>query len=124
MATPAKRFRIDPRLIWPLAGLAALLLFNALFSKNFFVIEVRDGVFDTRNQLLLHDLGITPDDEGEFSATFGVSVSLALALLRDPAGDIALSVPVEFGNDENVHEDICGVVAVSDSDVDGLCLGL
>ena len=30
-------------LVWPVAGLALLLLFNALFTKNFFHIEMRDG---------------------------------------------------------------------------------
>lgn len=31
------------KLIWPVAGLALLLLFNFLFTENFFRIEVRDG---------------------------------------------------------------------------------
>jgi simple sugar transport system permease protein len=30
-------------LLWPVAGLALLLIFNALFTPNFFHIEVRDG---------------------------------------------------------------------------------
>lgn len=31
------------RLLWPLAGLAAVLLFDALFVPSFFALEVRDG---------------------------------------------------------------------------------
>lgn len=30
-------------LLWPVAGLALLLIFNALFTPNFFHLEVRDG---------------------------------------------------------------------------------
>jgi hypothetical protein len=39
---------------------------------------------------------VTPDDAGDFSSRFGMSVDLALALLRDPSGDIPLSVPIAF----------------------------
>ncbi|MHC4421941.1 MAG: ABC transporter permease, partial [Planctomycetota bacterium] len=32
-----------PRIIWPLAALAVLLLFNLVFTEGFFSLEVRDG---------------------------------------------------------------------------------
>jgi hypothetical protein len=63
------------------------------------VIKSRGGTYATRNELVLHDLDVTPDDGGGFSATFGMSLDLALALLRDPSGDIALSMPVDVGKD-------------------------
>ena len=30
-------------LVWPLLGLLALLLFNAIFTPSFFHLEIRDG---------------------------------------------------------------------------------
>src|ERR1044071_3820547 len=30
-------------LVWPVAGLALLLIFNLIFTENFFHVEVRDG---------------------------------------------------------------------------------
>ncbi len=59
------------------------------------IVASHDG-YRTKNKLVLHDLDVTPDDAGEFSSRFGISVDLALALLRDPSGDIPLSVPVAF----------------------------
>jgi hypothetical protein len=59
------------------------------------IVASHDG-YKTKNELVLHDLDVTPDDGGEFSSRFGMSVDLALALLRDPSGDIPLSVPVAF----------------------------
>ncbi len=48
--TPAPSGRFQKReirwwssLLWPVAGLALLLIFNALFTPNFFHLEVRDG---------------------------------------------------------------------------------
>ena len=59
------------------------------------IVASQDG-YETKNKLVLHDLGVTPDDAGDFSSRFGMSVDLALALLRDPSGDIPLSVPIAF----------------------------
>jgi simple sugar transport system permease protein len=38
-----KEIRWWSSLVWPVAGLALLLIFNALFTPNFFHLEVRDG---------------------------------------------------------------------------------
>ena len=37
----------DSRLFWPVLALLLLLLFNALFTKNFFHFEIRDGILAT-----------------------------------------------------------------------------
>lgn len=47
-------------------------------------------------RLVLHRLDVAALDPGVFEERFGVSLPLALALLRDPAGDIALPVPVRI----------------------------
>jgi hypothetical protein len=57
------------------------------------IVASHDG-YRTKNKLVFHDLDVTPDDASDFSSRFGISVDLALALLRDPSGDIPLSVPV------------------------------
>jgi len=63
------------------------------------VLEAHGDGYRTRNELVLHDLDVTPEDGAGFSSRFGMSVDLALALLRDPAGDISLSMPIEFDAD-------------------------
>jgi Domain of Unknown Function (DUF748) len=43
----------------------------------------------------LHDLGLSSGAEGVFARTFGIGLPLAMALLRDPRGNIGLHVPME-----------------------------
>lgn len=50
--------------------------------------------YATENDLLLHDLRLDSADPGSFERQFGTSLDFALALLRDPSGDIRLPVPV------------------------------
>lgn len=52
---------------------------------------------DARNHVVLHDLRVQARDPGQFEKTFGIGIDLALALLRDPGGDIALDVPLDYG---------------------------
>jgi hypothetical protein len=59
-------------------------------------IRIRGPRYDTRNQITLHKLGVTAQKPGDFEARFGIPLDLALALLRDPSGDISLSVPVGY----------------------------
>jgi hypothetical protein len=50
--------------------------------------------YATENDLLLHDLRLDSADAGRFEQQLGTSLDFALALLRDPSGDIRLPVPV------------------------------
>ncbi len=61
-------------------------------------IDLRQRGNRTRaeTELTLHDLQLAPQGEDTFAKLFGVPVSVALALLRDPAGNIGLSIPVEM----------------------------
>ncbi|HYC54893.1 MAG TPA: DUF748 domain-containing protein [Candidatus Binatia bacterium] len=58
-------------------------------------IKLRGSKIEVTNDLLLHKLGISLQDPKTFEKSFGVPVDLALALLRDPAGNIRLSIPVK-----------------------------
>jgi hypothetical protein len=50
--------------------------------------------YETRNHLVLHDLRVDTLEGNDFASTFGMSLDVALALLRDVSGDIAISAPV------------------------------
>ena len=58
-----------------------------------------DGVIDADNQVTLHRFQIDADDPGVFAETFGMDLGLALALLTDLNGDIALPVNVQMAED-------------------------
>jgi hypothetical protein len=60
-------------------------------------ITADNGSFSAENALVLHDLDVAPLNGDSFASRFGMSIDVALALLRDPAGDISLSVPVSMG---------------------------
>jgi hypothetical protein len=49
---------------------------------------------EARNELVLHGLELTQHDETRFRSRVGVPFKLAIALLEDARGDIALSIPV------------------------------
>jgi hypothetical protein len=57
-------------------------------------VELRGARTTTRNDVVLHKLDVKSRDPGDFERRFGVPLDVALALLRDPAGNISLSVPV------------------------------
>jgi hypothetical protein len=59
-------------------------------------IRILDGRYESDNDLVLHDLRVDTTEPGAFSSAFGVSLDLALALLRGPSGDIQLMIPVSF----------------------------
>jgi hypothetical protein len=63
-------------------------------------IRIGSNSYEADNRLVLHDFSVQPNEQGGFSATFGVSLDLALALLRDPFGDITLTIPVAMKRDE------------------------
>lgn len=63
-------------------------------------LRLRGDRIETRTQLLLTKLGISLRNPESFQERFGVPIDLALALLRDPAGDIRLSIPVTMKRKE------------------------
>ncbi len=60
-------------------------------------IEIRNGNVAADNDLLLHNLRVDSTNPSAFTATFGISLDVALALLRGPRGDIELALPVTIG---------------------------
>lgn len=57
-------------------------------------VRLRGGRTELDNDLLLRKLGVSLRDPASFERSFGVPIDLALALLRDPSGNIKLSIPV------------------------------
>jgi hypothetical protein len=57
-------------------------------------IVASDGRYETKNELVLHGLDLASKGDDRFSAQFGMSAEMALALLRDQSGDIAISAPI------------------------------
>jgi hypothetical protein len=58
-------------------------------------VRVAGDSFDSRNNVTAHDLDLYGDGaEQSFSANFGLPLTLALALLKDPGGDISLDLPL------------------------------
>ncbi|MBW1886497.1 MAG: DUF748 domain-containing protein [Deltaproteobacteria bacterium] len=62
-------------------------------------IIASDGRLETKNELVLHGLHVASNDDSAFSSRFGMSADMALALLRDQSGDIAISAPITFDED-------------------------
>jgi hypothetical protein len=59
-------------------------------------LSANDTALDARNTIELHQLGVESLHPGDFRSAFGMPLDLTLALLRDPAGKISLSVPVRI----------------------------
>jgi Domain of Unknown Function (DUF748) len=57
-------------------------------------LKMRGPKMQIDNKLLLHQLGVSMRDPASFERSFGVPLDLALALLRDPQGNIKLAIPV------------------------------
>ncbi len=57
--------------------------------------SLSNGRYDVNNQLVLGNLDVrSAAGESLFQQTFGIPLSMALALMRDTHGDIALGIPV------------------------------
>jgi hypothetical protein len=68
---------------------------------------------ETENHVVLHHLDLSSRDPGDFEKRFGIPLDLALALLRDPSGDIRLDVPValdESGVDTGLATIVTGAL--------------
>jgi len=78
-----KEIRWWSSLLWPVAGLALLLIFNLLFTPNFFHVEVRDGrlygvlidILNHGSKVMLLALGMTL-----VIATGGVDLSVGAVM--------------------------------------------
>ena len=57
-------------------------------------LRIEPERYVTENDLLLHDLRLDSAQAEAFERQFGTSLDFALALLRDPSGDIRLPVPL------------------------------
>ncbi len=57
-------------------------------------LKMRGAKMEIDNHLVLNKFGVSMRDPESFERSFGVPIDLALALLRDPHGDIALHIPV------------------------------
>jgi uncharacterized protein involved in outer membrane biogenesis len=67
--------------------------------------------YDVKNDISLHQFAVAGTGEDSFfEENFGVSLSMALALLRDLQGDINLSVPMEVDRAGNAQVNVTAVV--------------
>lgn len=70
------------------------------------------GEYQTESQLAFDDLDVAgAAGDSLFAERFGVSLSLALALLRDVSGRIALTVPVSGDSKGGARPDLAPIVA-------------
>jgi hypothetical protein len=63
-------------------------------------VTIRGERYSLANDLVVHDLRVDADSPGGFTQSIGVSLDLALALLRDGNGDIALDFPLAIEGDD------------------------
>jgi galactofuranose transport system permease protein len=100
------------RLVWPLTGLGAILLFNLFFSPGFFTVEVRDGrlygsLIDIVNRgtpVMLLALGMTlviatAGVDLSVGAIMAIAGAIAAGILVRPDGTFfeTLALPQSFG---------------------------
>jgi hypothetical protein len=57
-------------------------------------LRARGPRYEAQNQLRLVKLDVSSKDPGDFERRFGMPLDVALALLRDPFGNVSLSLPV------------------------------
>ncbi|MFN2427567.1 MAG: DUF748 domain-containing protein, partial [Candidatus Binatia bacterium] len=74
-------------------------------------VKLRGATMQLDNDLVLRKFGVSLRDPSSFDRSFGMPIDLALALLRDPAGDIKLTIPVKF--DEKGAQVSMGTVIAS-----------
>jgi Domain of Unknown Function (DUF748) len=58
-------------------------------------LKLRGAKMEIDNHLVLNKFGVSMRDPASFERNFGVPIDLALALLRDPQGNIKLHIPVK-----------------------------
>lgn len=57
-------------------------------------VKLKGATIQVDNDLVLRKLGVSMRDPSSFERSFGMPIDLALALLRDPFGNISLRIPV------------------------------
>src|SRR5438067_1556426 len=103
-APPARSERLQTRkvawwtsLVWPVAGLALLLLFNLIFTEGFFHVEVRNGrlygvlidILNHGSKVMLLALGMalviaTAGVDLSVGAVMAISGAVAAQLINKP----------------------------------------
>ncbi len=73
-------------------------------------VRIRGARTEADNQLVLHRLDVASRDAGDFEERFGIPLDLALALLRDPQGDISFGIPVVL-DESGTHTGLAAIVA-------------
>jgi hypothetical protein len=95
----------------PYAGAAAGVTVDKGTASVETKLKMRGVKMEIDNQLVLDKFGVSMRDPETFERSFGVPIDLALALLRDPNGDIALHIPVSM--DEKGAKIAMGAVIAS-----------
>jgi len=88
--------KLDLPVFSPYASAAGATLDAGQFSLTS-KIKLRGTTTQVDNDLVLRKFGVSLRDPSSFDRSFGVPIDLALALLRDPSGDIKLRIPVKIG---------------------------
>ncbi len=89
-----KLTKLDLPVFNPYAGLAGITVNRGSASVNA-KLKLRGAKMEIDNRLKLNQLGISLLKPETFEREFGMPIDLALALLRDPKGNIALRIPVK-----------------------------
>lgn len=85
--------KLDLPLFDPYAAGASLESGQASLKTN---LKLRGAKISADSDLVLRKFGISLGDPSAFEDTFGMPLDLVLALLRDPSGEISLSIPVKI----------------------------
>jgi len=73
--------------------------------------KYKGGNYDVANDITLHQLDLAgAEGDALFEQQFGISLGMALALLRDMNGDIDLDIPVEVDQAGGAKVDVLAVV--------------
>ena len=98
------------QLVWPLLGLLALLLFNAIFTPSFFHLEIRDGhlygsivdVFNRGSIGILLAMGMTlviatGGVDLSVGSVMAISGAVAALMLTETEASLAIIIPCALG---------------------------
>ncbi|MEO8605834.1 MAG: DUF748 domain-containing protein [bacterium] len=73
--------------------------------------KLSGGKYDVTNAITLHQFDLAgAEGDSLFEQNFGISLSMALALLRDMHGDIGLGIPIGVDQQGNTQIDLMAVV--------------